>query len=141
MAPMLVLLAEQVFLPVAVLPTLAAFIIAAGAQHRLARAKNRDLARFFARFSPVEHRWAMVLRFIDTEGRKRETRFLPTRSMELTIDDPIFTNGWIGHRDRLSIWGLTNIRTGVHRTSRALAVWPIVLTSVAIMALTAAAVL
>lgn len=133
--PMLILLIEQPFLPISVLPTFVAIIFAVGAQHRLARSRRRSVAQLFGRLSPLDHRWGMLLRLVDDEGRKWETRFLPVRGMELLANDPVFADGWITRRGELFVWGLTNIRTGVHRKSRRLAVWPVVTASVAITAL------
>lgn len=139
--PMVALLCEQPYVPDSVLPTLGATIVAAGAQRRLVRSRYRWVAGLFGRLSPWEHRWGMLLRLVDDEGRKWESRFLPVRATEVLANDPVFTEGWITRGGELSIWSLTNIRTGAQRMNRRLAVWPIVVVSVVIMVLTATAVL
>lgn len=129
---MILMLIEQPLLPVSVLPTLAVVMVAAGLQWRLARSRRRLVARVFRRMSPMSRREGMLLRFVDDEGRRWETRFLPVRAMELRASDPVFTDGWITRSGRLSVWGLTNIRTGSLRRNRYVAVWPIVIASIAI---------
>ncbi|MFE3194810.1 hypothetical protein ACFXHA_37800 [Nocardia sp. NPDC059240] len=139
--PMLMLLCEQPYVPDSVLPSLGATIVAAGAQRRLVRSRSRWVARLFGRLSPWQQRWGMLLRLVDDEGRKWESRFLPVRAMTVEANCPVFTKGWITGAGDLLIWELTDIQTGAHRVSRRLAVWPIVVVSVLIMALTASAVL
>ncbi|GAB0108325.1 hypothetical protein JMUB6875_73400 [Nocardia sp. JMUB6875] len=138
---MLVVLTEQPLLPVSVLPTLGAITFVGGMDLRLARSRNQWVARIFGWLSPVESRWGLLLRFVDDEGRKWEARFLPVTPMELLSDDLMFANGWIQRRDQLQIWGLTNIRTGVHKVSRYVAVWPLVVASIVITMLCAIAVI
>ncbi|AYF76302.1 hypothetical protein D7D52_23510 [Nocardia yunnanensis] len=127
--PMVMVLWEQPFLPDSVLPTLAATVLAVGAQRRLVRSRRVWVAHFFGRFSLLEHRRGMLLRLVDDEGRKWESRFLPVTSMAVLENDLVFGKGWVTRRGEFSLLGLTNIRTGVHRMSRWLAVWPIVLAS------------
>ncbi|WP_460723415.1 hypothetical protein [Nocardia heshunensis] len=137
----LTLMCEQSLIPGSVLPTLGAMIVAAGAQHRLVHSRYRKAARFFRWIYPVEYRQGMLLRLVDDDGRKWQSKFMPVMAMEVLANDLVFTEGRVTRRGDLSIWGLTNIRTGTHRTSRMLAVWPIVVVSVAIIACTAVAVL
>ncbi|WP_460726027.1 hypothetical protein [Nocardia heshunensis] len=137
--PATVLLIEQALAPITVLPSLGAVLLALALQLRLASAGRRGRASILVRCSPWQRRPGMLIHLVDDSGRSWDARFLPVTPMELSIGDPVFTEGRIDRRGRLRIRAITNIRTGVRRLSRGWAVWPIVGISVAMMVLTAVA--
>ncbi|MFE3189911.1 hypothetical protein ACFXHA_12950 [Nocardia sp. NPDC059240] len=134
-----ILLVEQALAPITVPPSLGAILLIFALQLRLASSSRRGRASILVRFSPLQRRLGMLIHLVDDSGRRWEARFLPVTAMELDIGDPVFTEGRIDRRGRLRIRAITNIRTGVRRLSRGSAVWPIVVISVVVMILTAAA--